>query len=83
MWIQLHSCQALGGRLMRLQHLQYWKTDGMVYISDFQGMQHGLRLLSGLARRLNTLTGAGHLLIDPQVMTNPYVLRLRLIFASR
>ena len=64
-----------------VQHVQYWKTDAMVYISDFQGTQH--ILLSGLAWRLNTtLTGAGHLLTDPQVMTNPYVLRLQVIFAT-
>ncbi|KZO89508.1 hypothetical protein CALVIDRAFT_469807, partial [Calocera viscosa TUFC12733] len=36
------------------QHLQFDKTGGLVYISDYQ-------------------VGAGGLLTDPQVMTNPYL----------
>ena len=57
-----------------VQHLQYWKTDAMVYISDFQGTPPHNRSAISLARLNMLLTGAGHLLTDPQIMTNPYVL---------
>jgi hypothetical protein len=52
------------------QHVQYAKTGGNAYISDFQG-KHSF-LLSP-ERSLKHVIGGKTLLCDPQIMTNPYV----------
>lgn len=52
------------------QHVQYTKTGGNAYISDFQGEY---ALLSSLVGYLKHVIGGRTLLCDPQIMTNPYV----------
>ena len=56
-----------------IQHVQFVHTHGQAYISDFQGrLDSSLTPSLGLELLLNSfLLGAGDLLTDPQVMTDP------------
>jgi hypothetical protein len=58
----------IGVFLCFVQHVQFVHTHGQAYISDFQGTFHNLTL--GLTL-LKSFPGAGDLLTDPQVMTDP------------
>ncbi|KAJ6495113.1 hypothetical protein C8R45DRAFT_824215 [Mycena sanguinolenta] len=49
-----------------IQHIQYWKTGGMVYISDLQGDN----------------TGTTPLLTDPQIMTSPSIAERKNLFGG-
>ena len=57
----------IGIFLCFIQHIQFVHTHGQAYISDFQGMLDNLTLSLGL----NSFPGAGDLLTNPQVMTDP------------
>jgi hypothetical protein len=54
------------------QHVQFWKTDGLVFISDLQGMLilFGLIHLHFLMFN-NSIIGGRNLLTDPQIITHP------------
>jgi hypothetical protein len=54
------------------QHVQFWKTDGLVFISDLQGMLilFGLNHLHFLMF-INSMIGGRNLLTDPQIITHP------------
>ena len=50
------------------QHVQYWKTKKQAFVTDYQGT------FTSIDRsRIQLSSGAGGLLTDPQILTNPYV----------
>lgn len=54
------------------QHLQYWKTKGSAYVSDYQG-KFDVSIRTIFHHLIHSI-GGSTLLTDPQVMTNPYVI---------
>ena len=50
------------------QHVQFWKTDGLAFVSDLQGMH--FKIVSD-SNPTNQSTGGLSLLTDPQIITHP------------
>lgn len=54
-----------------IQHTQYVLTGRNAFVSDFQGMLFPAPLIACVSNRLLIDVGAGGLLTDPQIITNP------------